>query len=315
MIPLAVDRIGLDVLQDVVHPAHVPLVGEPEAANPRRTADRRPRRRLFGDGDRAGRLGVRLRVELADEVDRLEVLAAAEAVRNPLAVVARVVEVEHRRDGVDAQAVGVVLLQPEERVGEQEAAHLGAPVVEDERAPVAVLALPRIGVLEERRAVELGEPERVLRKVARHPVEDDADVVLMARVDERLEVRRRTEAARRREEARDLIAPRRRVRVLHHRQELDVRVAHVLDVGNEPLGELAVGQVAIADGVAAVLAIRDARPRPEMHFVDRHRPLEPRPRVRAPIHPVRVAPLVRRAGRRSTPTAAAPRTRSRTDRP
>ena len=151
-------------------------------------------------------------------------------------------------------------------------------------------------------------------KVARHPVEDDADVVLMAGVDERLEVRRRAEAAGRREEARDLVAPRRRVRVLHHRQELDVRVAHVLDVGDEPLGELAVGQVAIADASPRA-PIRDARPRSEVHLVDRHRPLEPRSGVRAPIHPVGVAPLVRRAGRRSTPRAAALRTGTRTDPP
>ena len=209
-------------------------------------------------------------------------------------MVARVVQVEHRRDGVHAQAVGVVLLQPEERVGEQEAADLGAPVVEDERAPVAVLALPRIGMLEERGAVEPGEPVGVLGEVARHPVEDDADVVLMARVDERLEVRGRPEAARRREEARDLVAPRRRVGMLHDRQELDVRVAHVLDVRDEPVGELAIREVAIADGVAAVRTIRDPRPRSQVHLVDRHRPLEPRSRVRTPIHPVRVAPLVRR---------------------
>ena len=120
---------------------------------------------------------VRLRVELAQEIDRLEVLAAAESIRHPLAVVARVVEIEHRGDGIHAQAVGVVLLQPEERVREQEVADLVAAVVEDERAPVAMLALPRIGVLEERRAVEPREPVRVLGKMARHPVEDDADLL------------------------------------------------------------------------------------------------------------------------------------------
>ena len=75
-------------------------------------------------------------------------------VRDPLAGLARVVEVEHRRDGVDAQPVGVVLAQPEERVREQEVAHLGAPEVEDERAPVGMRAAPRVRVLVERGAVE-----------------------------------------------------------------------------------------------------------------------------------------------------------------
>ena len=64
-----------------------------------------------------------------------------------------------------------------------------------------------------------------------------------------------------------------------------MRVPHVLDIGDEPLAKLAVGQVAIAL----------ARPRTEMHFVNRHRPLEPRSGIGAAIHPAGVLPLVRRA--------------------
>ena len=134
-----------------------------------RPADAGPRRRLLGRGDRPGMLAVRQRVELLQELDRVEVLAAAVPVRNPLARRARVVEVEHRRHGVHAQAVDVVLLEPEERVRQQEVADLVAAVVEDERAPVLVLALPRIGVLVERRAVEAREAVLVLRESARAP--------------------------------------------------------------------------------------------------------------------------------------------------
>ena len=56
-------------------------------------------------------------------------------------------------------------------------------VVEDERAPVLVLALPGIGVLVERRAVEAGQAVRVLREMAGHPVEDHAEAGLVAGVD------------------------------------------------------------------------------------------------------------------------------------
>ena len=77
---------------------------------------------------------------------------------------ARVVEIQHRRDGIDAQAVDVVLVQPEQRIREKEIPHLVAAVIEDQRAPVPVLALPRIGMLEERGAVERREPVRVLRE-------------------------------------------------------------------------------------------------------------------------------------------------------
>src|SRR5262249_60751495 len=97
-------------------------------------------------------------------------------------------------DRIDAQPVGVVLLEPEQRVRQEEVADFVAPVVEDQRAPVAVLALPWVGVLVERGAVEAREAVRVFGKVAGNPVEDDADPRLVAAIDERLEVSGRPEA-------------------------------------------------------------------------------------------------------------------------
>ena len=187
-----------------------------------------------------GTLALDQHVQLLEELDRLEVLAAAELVRHPLAGLARVIEIEHRRHRVDAQAVDVKLLEPEQRVAQQERAHFVAAVVEDQRAPVLVLALPRIGVLVERGAVEARQAVLILRKVARHPVEDHADAGLVKGIDEELEVVGRAEAAGRREEADHLVAPRAGERMLHHRQQLDVREAHVLHVGHEPVGHLAI---------------------------------------------------------------------------
>ena len=167
----------------------------------------------------------------------------------------------------------------------QERPHLVAAVVEDQRAPVAVLALARIGVLVERGAVELGQAVPVLREVAGHPVEDHADAVAMARVHEVAEVVRRAEAAGRREEADHLVAPRAGERMLHHRHQLDVRVAHLAHVGHERLRQLAIGQVAIA-------LVGHPPPRSEVHLVDRHRPVVPAAERRPIAHPVVVAPLV-----------------------
>ena len=134
-------------------------------------------------------------VELLEERDGVEVLVAAELVGHPLARLARVVEVEHRGDGVDADAVRVVLAQPVQRVGDEEVAHLVAAVVEDQRAPVGVRAAARVGVLVERGAVEAGEREVVAREVRRHPVEDHAEPVLVQAVDERAEVVRACRSA------------------------------------------------------------------------------------------------------------------------
>ena len=183
-----VDRFALEVVERVVHPAHVPLEAEAEPAEVDGTRDARPCGRLLGGGDDAGLAAVDDLVHLLEEHDGVEILAPAELVRHPLALLARVVEVEHRRDGVDAQAVRVELAQPVERVREQEVAHLVAAVVEDERAPVGMRAAARVLVLVERGAVEARERPLVAREVRGHPVEDHADPLPVQLVDERAEV-------------------------------------------------------------------------------------------------------------------------------
>ena len=254
---LPVDRLLLQVAQGVVHPAHVPLQAEAEPAAGGRLRDARPRGRLLGDRHDAGHALVGRRVGLLEQADGLEVLAAAVDVGDPLAVLARVVEVEHRGDGVDAQAVDVELLEPVDRVGDEEVAHLEPAEVEDVGAPVGLVAAPGVRVLVEGQAVEAREGERVAREVARHPVEDDADAGLVEGVDEVLEVVGGAEAGRRGVVAGDLVAPRGAVGVLHDREELDVGEAEVGDVVDEVLGEVAVGH-ALA-------------PRAEVHLVDAHR--------------------------------------------
>ena len=86
-----------------------------------------------------------------------------------------VVEIEHRGDRIDAQPVDAVAVEPEQRVGDQEVRHLDAAVVVDQRAPVEMAALHRIGVLVERGAVEVGEPVRIVGEMPRHPVEQHAE--------------------------------------------------------------------------------------------------------------------------------------------
>jgi hypothetical protein len=286
MVVAPVDRVVLEVRQRVVHPAHVPLEAEAEAAQVGRPRHPRPRGRLLGRGDDAGLARVQDLVELLQERDRVEVLAAAELVRHPLALLARVVEVEHRRHGVDADAVDVVLAHPEQRVGDQEVPHLVAPEVEHQRAPVRVRAAPRVGVLVQRGSVEARQRELVAREVRRHPVEDHAEPVAVQAVDELAEVVRRAEARRRRVVAGHLVAPGAAERVVHDRQQLEVGEAHVLRVGGELVGQLEIGQR------AAVLE-RIEPPRAEVDLVDRHRLVERRRRV-APLEPLRVAPLVLR---------------------
>ena len=160
----------------------------------------------------------------------------------PAALGARVVQVEHRRHRVHPQAVDVELLEPVQRVGDQEVAHLGAAEVEDVGAPVELLAAAGVGVLVERGAVEAAQRPRVLGEVRGHPVHDHADAGLVQRVDQRPEVVGSAEPRCRRVVRRDLVSPRSAERVLGDRQQLDMGEALRHNVFRELAGELAVAQ-------------------------------------------------------------------------
>ena len=264
-----------------MHPPHVPLEPEAQPVGGGRLGDARPRRRLLGDGGRARDPLVDGGVHLLEELHGLEVLAAAVDVRRPLARRARVVEVEHRGDAVDAQAVGVELLEPVERVRVEVVAHLATTEVEDVGAPLLVPAPLRVGVLVERGAVEAGQRPLVGREVPGHPVQEHADAALVERVDEPAEAVGVAEAGVRREVRRHVVAPRAAERVLHDRHQLDVAEAEVGDVGHQ-----LVDQLVPAQHLPVPLA-----PRREVHLVDRHRLVDRLPRA-ALLHPGVVAPLV-----------------------
>src|SRR5688572_10755887 len=131
------------------------------------------------------------------------------------------------------------LLEPEQRVRQQEIPDFVTPEVKDQRAPVTMLTLAGVRMLVEFGAIEARQAVGVFRKMPWYPVENHGQAVLVAGVDERLEVVRRAVPRARREEPGDLVPPRAEKRMLHHRQELDVGVAHLLHVRNEPLGHLA----------------------------------------------------------------------------
>ena len=256
MVVTAVDRLALHVVERVVHPAHVPLQAEAETAQVHRPGDPRPRRGFLRDGDDAWHPPVDDRVHLLQEGNGVEVLPAAVLVGQPLAFLARVVEVEHRGNRVDPQPVDVKLLQPVRGVGDQKVLDLVAPEVEDVRAPVHLLAAAGISVLVERRPVEAGEGEVVLGEMRRDPVDDHADAGLVQPVDEVAQFVGRAEPRRGRVVRRDLIAPGAAEGMFGYWQELHVRVAEPADVLDQLFGEF--------------LVRKPLPPRAQVHLVDRH---------------------------------------------
>ena len=229
--------------QRVVHPAHVPLEVEAEPALVDGPRDAGPGGRLLGDGQAPRRPLGDKPVGAAHEVDRLEVLAPAMSVRDPLAGRARIVEVEHRGDRIDAQRVDAVLLEPEERVRRQEVRDLpsgrncrsacsspcGSPGADPRarRAPCR-----RSGRAHGRpRGSAPGTQSMMTRKFG-----------LVAGVHQPAKAFRVAEAGGRREQADRLVAPGAAERMLGDRQELEMREAHIGRVGDEALGELVIAQ-------------------------------------------------------------------------
>ena len=207
MVMAAEIGVELHVIERVVHEAHVPLEAEAESARVGWRGDQREGRRFLRDGYRPGVLREHRRVQLAQELHRVEVYVAAFLIRGVLPVAPSVVEVEHRAYRVDADAVDVVLLKEQARRGYEEALHLVGRVVKDHRAPFGVLRHARLLAFEEGRTVKAAKAVLVLREVRRDPVHYHCEPRLMQPVDKVLEIVRVAVARGRRVVARDLIAP------------------------------------------------------------------------------------------------------------
>ena len=179
-------------------------------------------------------------------MDRFQILAAAKRIRHPLTGFPRIIQVKHRRDRIHPQTVDVIFIQPEERISDQEIAHFVAAQVENQRAPILVLALARIEVFIEIGPVEFRERMRVLRKMGRNPIDDHADAGLVKSIDEMPELIWRSKPAGRRIIIRDLISPRTFKRMLGNRHQFDVGVAHLDHVGQQRVRQFEVTERTIA---------------------------------------------------------------------
>ena len=261
----AEERVGLHVAEHVVHPAHVPLEVEAETAVGRRFCHQRPGSGFLRDHHLVRVTAEHRRVALLQEGDGLQVFLAAVDVLLPFAVAAVVVEVKHAGHSVDAQAVDVVLLNPEQRAGDQEALHLRHAVVEHHRAPLFMLAAAGVGVLIAGRAVKHVQAVAVLGEVGGHPVQNDADAGLVELVHKSHKVMRRAVAAGGGKVTGDLVAPAAVKRILGDGQKLHMGIAHLLDVRDQ-----LVGQLGVVVGHALLLHL----PAACVQLVDEHRAVE-----------------------------------------
>ena len=271
MVVAAVDGLVLEVLQGVVHPAHVPLQVKAKPAFVSRCGNTWPGGGFLRNGEHARVGSVEGGIGFLEELDCLKVFASAVDVGQPF--VAGVIQIEHGSYRVDTQAVDVEFLRPVEGIGHEEVADLVAAEVEDVGAPVCLLAAAWVGVLVQRLAVEAAECPFILGEVGGDPVDDDADAGRVQVIDERAQLVRGAPAGRRSVVARHLVSPGTAEGVLGHGQHFHVGKAVLEQVGDEFLAEAVV--------VGADL------PGTHVQLVDAHRHIEV---IVALRHPVVISP-------------------------
>ena len=126
---------------------------------------------------------------------------------NPLSVILAIIQIQHGSHRIHADAVCMVLLGPEQRVGNQEISNLRPSVVVDQGTPVRVCALSRILMLVNTASVEACQAVGITREMSRYPVQDHADALFMHIIHEIHKIIRRAIPACRRIVAGYLIAP------------------------------------------------------------------------------------------------------------
>ncbi|OPZ67730.1 MAG: hypothetical protein BWY83_02530 [bacterium ADurb.Bin478] len=237
----AVQRILAEIGEEIVHPSHVPLHVESQAAEIGGLGNAGPGGGLFGDGEHAGIIVKDHLVELFNEIDGLQIFPAAEGVGNPLPLLAGIIQIEHAGHRVHPHAVHVIFFKPEDQIGDQKIAHFVAAVIENQRAPILVLALARVRVLVQMRAIEPGQTMAVAREMGGNPIDDHADVVGVQIIDEILKILRRAETGSGRIITGDLIPPGSVQRMLGNGQKLHVGVAHSEQILGELVRQLPIG--------------------------------------------------------------------------
>ena len=128
-------------------------------------------------------------------------------VRNPLAVFARIVAVNHRSNRVNADTVKAETFYPIQGIALQEVFYFVSAEVVNQGVPVLVVAFARVGVFVQRGTVEFGQAVIIGWKMADYPVEDNADALIVCGFNQCAQFFRRTETAGRRIQTGCLIAP------------------------------------------------------------------------------------------------------------
>ena len=261
---LPVDRVFFDIEQEVIHPAHVPLHGEAQTVVVGALCNAFPGCGFFRNHHGTGQTFGHDRVHVLDEFHSFQIFSAAVFIWCPFAVVLAEIQIQHGSHRVYAQTVDVVFIQPEQGVSNKEVADFFSAVVENISAPLEMFSPSGVLMFIQCCAVEPPQTEFVFGEVSRHPVQNDANAVLMAGVDKFFEHGRCAVTAGRCVISCHLIAPAAVKRMFFHRQQFNVAEAHFFYIGHQFFRHFRIGQ-------ETVPFFGHTHPGTQMNFINIHR--------------------------------------------
>ena len=259
----AEDRIQLHIAKKIIHPAHVPLIVKTKSVFLYRRCDLRPCSRLLCDQQRTVFILFENRIQMFKKLYCLQILIAAVNICNPLAVIFSVVQIQHRSHCIHPDSICMVYVFPEQCIRNQKIRYLRTTIIVNQRTPVRMGTFTRIKMLIQTRAVKCTQSKSIAREMRRYPVKDYADPLLMHIVHEIHKILRRTVARGRCIIPGHLIAPGCIKRVLHHRHQLHMRIAHFFYVVCQHWSKLAV--------IVKLPSVVRFSPGTKMYLINSHR--------------------------------------------
>src|SRR4028118_740173 len=181
-------------------------------------------------------------IRLAQEIRCLNVLPAPVLVGYPFPILAAIVKVKHRSYGIHPHAINVVLVEPEQGVGNQEVADFVAVVVEHQRTPLFMFSFTRVRMLVEWGAIKERQTVAIFGEVTGHPVHNHPNPVLVALVNEIHQVFWRPETGGAGIVACDLIPPRAIKWMLCDGQQLNMSESQFLHLRDQLMCQFPVGE-------------------------------------------------------------------------
>ncbi len=177
---------------------------------------------------------------MLEKFNCLQILVTAKLIRQPLTVLLAVVQIQHGSHRIHADTVHMELLQPEQRIGDQEILYLQLAVVEDLGTPIRMLPAPWVRMLIDTSAVKTAQAMGICGKMSRHPIQDHAYTRFVQLIDQIHEILRCTVAGSRRIITGHLISPGAVKGMLRNPHQLHMGIFHLFQIFHDLLCKLSV---------------------------------------------------------------------------